>query len=422
MNTPFLFNTEGPIFYDDEGEGEARRKRRGAPRQYERSPGQSFPRRANTYGSRYARPGNRRYSRPYAAIGRYPAYSKLNVIPVTSPPRRRPRRPQLSYGGGGGIFPTTSETGSECIRLVQRLLNKFLGLNLPVDGVMNVDTRSAIRSFEGREGPSGNDFASGGQVPAPFGDPPDQPDGDLDKAQEEFEMMFGLYENKGYFELEDEVNRQSSEYSIWIQQSLNKVAGLRLAVDGVIGPKTRNAIRLFQRQQGLPADGVVGPKTELAFLRAGAVLPPQGSIAPLPTYIPGPGGDDRTPSGSPVIGGRITSPFGVRKHPKTDLISHHNGVDIGRLPVGTTVSATAAGTVIFAAMAGYAGNMVRVNHGNGYETLYMHLNRITVRKGETVTRGQKVGELGQTGRVTGPHLHYEIRKNGKPADPGLTIV
>jgi murein DD-endopeptidase MepM/ murein hydrolase activator NlpD len=228
--------------------------------------------------------------------------------------------------------------------------------------------------------------------------------------------------------VEGEVNRQSSEYSIWVQQSLNKVAGLQLAVDGVIGPKTRSAIRSFQQRQGLQADGIVGPKTELALVRAGAAAPPQGSTPSLSPYVPGPGGGQKPggspvtgggqkPGGSPVTGGRITSPFGIRIHPVSHKRKLHKGTDIGGLPVGSTVSATAAGTVIFAASNGCAGNMVKVDHGNGYKTIYMHLNRITVSNGQKVVRGQKVGELGKTGCVTGPHVHYEVHYNDKATDP-----
>ena len=93
-------------------------------------------------------------------------------------------------------------------------------------------------------------------------------------------------------EFEEEVNRFSPDYSRWIQSSLNKIMGLRLAVDGVIGPQTRSGIRSFQQKYGLTVDGIVGPQTEGALIRAGAGNPPQGGTAPGPTPAPSTGTPD----------------------------------------------------------------------------------------------------------------------------------
>jgi murein DD-endopeptidase MepM/ murein hydrolase activator NlpD len=81
------------------------------------------------------------------------------------------------------------------------------------------------------------------------------------------------------------------------------------------------------------------------------------------------------------------------------------------------VAATAAGRVVFAGRTGDYGRMVVIDHGNGFETLYAHLARISVRAGERVRRGELVGRVGKSGNATGYHLHYEIRKNGRPIDP-----
>src|SRR5262245_4162995 len=88
---------------------------------------------------------------------------------------------------------------------------------------------------------------------------------------------------------EGEVNRSSIEYARWVQESLNKVHGTQLVVDGDIGPLTRSAIRSFQQKNGLSVDGQVGPQTEAALVRAGASPPPTSGSSPPPS--PGPAGD-----------------------------------------------------------------------------------------------------------------------------------
>jgi murein DD-endopeptidase MepM/ murein hydrolase activator NlpD len=95
----------------------------------------------------------------------------------------------------------------------------------------------------------------------------------------------------------------------------------------------------------------------------------------------------------------------------------HQGVDL-RTPVGTPVSAMMSGIVVEteADRFGY-GNKVVIDHGNGYETLYAHLSKIEVKKGEKVTTDSILGESGNTGRSTGPHLHLELREHGKPINP-----
>lgn len=104
-------------------------------------------------------------------------------------------------------------------------------------------------------------------------------------------------------------------------------------------------------------------------------------------------------------------------HPVTGRKSVHNGTDY-RCKVGDGVYAMRSGTVTHAADTGAAGNMIRITHSNGEESIYMHLNQMDVRKGEGVSTGENIGECGATGRVTGPHLHVEIRKaGGNPVDP-----
>lgn len=113
-------------------------------------------------------------------------------------------------------------------------------------------------------------------------------------------------------------------------------------------------------------------------------------------------------------GGRITSPYGYRTYPDVGL---HTGLDIA-IAQGNTIVAAEAGTVIrvINGTTGY-GKYLMVNHGNGTVTLYAHTSKIVVAVGQTVARGQKIAEIGSTGFSTGPHLHFEVRINGKAVNP-----
>ncbi|MDR3180854.1 MAG: M23 family metallopeptidase [Prevotellaceae bacterium] len=116
---------------------------------------------------------------------------------------------------------------------------------------------------------------------------------------------------------------------------------------------------------------------------------------------------------------KITSPFGYRKDPMFGDRRSHDGIDLGG-HIGEIVFATGNGRVIAVerslARTGY-GNMVLVDHGFGYKTRYAHLHVITVKKGDMVKRGQQVGTLGNTGKSTAPHLHYEVLVRDKPVNP-----
>ncbi len=120
------------------------------------------------------------------------------------------------------------------------------------------------------------------------------------------------------------------------------------------------------------------------------------------------------------IGGRITSPFGWRRHPIFNTRSFHSGVDIGG-PYNGNVRASNSGKVIYAGWYGGYGKVVILDHGqvNGLPvtTLYAHLNRSSVGVGEYVTKGQVIGYEGTTGYSTGPHVHFEVRIKGRPNNP-----
>lgn len=119
---------------------------------------------------------------------------------------------------------------------------------------------------------------------------------------------------------------------------------------------------------------------------------------------------------SPLEFSRVTSGFAMRMHPLLQTWRAHLGVDYGA-PSGTPVRAVGDGTVDFAGRQNGYGNVVQLRHSNGRSTLYAHLSRIDVRKGQRVEQGQRLGAVGMTGWATGPHLHFEFRVGGKHQDP-----
>jgi murein DD-endopeptidase MepM/ murein hydrolase activator NlpD len=123
-----------------------------------------------------------------------------------------------------------------------------------------------------------------------------------------------------------------------------------------------------------------------------------------------------TPKGWPVEGGRITSSYGMRQHPKSGRRDFHSGMDIAAKP-GTQVTATADGIVSFAGWAGGNGNLVVLEHGFGFSTFYAHNKKVNVKVGQKVKRGDVISFIGSTGHSTGPHVHFEIWKEGKSLNP-----
>ena len=113
---------------------------------------------------------------------------------------------------------------------------------------------------------------------------------------------------------------------------------------------------------------------------------------------------------------RIASGFGFRIHPIYGIAKMHNGLDF-TAPQGTPIYATGDGAVTTAGVGTGTGNHVIINHGYGYETVYMHMVRIKVSNGQRVKRGEVIGWVGSTGASTGPHCHYEVHINGTPVDP-----
>lgn len=124
---------------------------------------------------------------------------------------------------------------------------------------------------------------------------------------------------------------------------------------------------------------------------------------------------ERYPSQWPVHG-RLTSSYGYRIHPLRFRRIFHEGIDLA-VPRGTSVKAAASGKVIFAGNRSGYGRTIIISHGQGIQTLYAHNSRLHVKTGQWIEKGQVICASGNTGNSTGPHLHFEVRENGKPKNP-----
>lgn len=229
--------------------------------------------------SRHASPSGRGSRAASGRPGRFaagqPGPPRTPVAPAPWPGRPRLRgivraRPRIL-----SVDEPLSGPGHdmEFIPWIQTTLNQLLGLRLRVDGVMDAPTRSALRRFQEHQGLPVDGLPGPNTRKA------------LIEARRRQRQTAELGElAAGKEEWEAEVNRSSRDYAIWVQSSLNRIMGLRLVEDGIIGPATRSAIRSFQQKNRLAPDGIIEPETEAALIAAGASNPPQ----PSPTsYAPG---------------------------------------------------------------------------------------------------------------------------------------
>ena len=166
---------------------------------------------------------------------------------------------------------------------------------------------------------------------------------------------------------------------------------------------------------GKPNDAAGGP----VALKVSAPMPFMGAYAQNTQNLLA--ALKATPLGAPVSS-EISSTFGSRANPFSGAgAESHPGLDF-RGEIGDPVKSTATGVVNFAGVQNGYGNIVRISLQSGYEIMFAHLSAIDVKNGQTVNAGDIIGKVGSTGRSTGPHLHYEIRKDGTPIDPEQFLV
>jgi murein DD-endopeptidase MepM/ murein hydrolase activator NlpD len=162
---------------------------------------------------------------------------------------------------------------------------------------------------------------------------------------------------------------------------------------------------MFEAQLGAPA-GAASPHRQPVHVAAADVGLPRPAQPAAALTLP--------------VHGHLTSAYGHRNDPIRNTPIMHAGLDLAA-PTGTPVVAAAEGTVSHAGPAGTYGNLVIVRHPGGLETRYAHLSTVAVHVGEVVAAGQAVGAVGTTGHSTGPHLHFELRRDGKAIDPAPSL-
>ena len=201
---------------------------------------------------------------------------------------------------------------------------------------------------------------------------------------------------------------------IEFEQDISRVTGrpLRVTVEvqadeQALQPPTDEPVPIYYPEVDTRRDEDVGKRPD-----------PLVYVPEETTFVPLPGEGNTVPIVLPVPENRsrITSPFGPRHHPVLNTQRMHNGVDFGT-GMNAKVFAAADGTVKLAQYSRSFGNWIIIKHENGYTSVYAHLNSFNVNVGDRVTSGAIIAYSGNTGRSTGPHLHYEVRLNGTPVNP-----
>lgn len=214
-------------------------------------------------------------------------------------------------------------------------------------------------------------------------------------------------------ELESSLARLQTAYSRAVQQVAD-AAGARISeTEGRLSRLGLDPLRLFSEKRS-PGQG--GP-----FIPLRGAADTDGSMGAMITkvqhWIGVKATLQRLPLAEPIHGAYdFNSGFGTRNDPLNNRTGIHEGIDLGA-PIGTPVYSTGEGVVLETGMKSRYGLTIDIDHGNGIATRYAHLSRIKVQPGQKVTRATVIGLVGNTGRSTGPHLHYEVRLNEVPRDP-----
>jgi murein DD-endopeptidase MepM/ murein hydrolase activator NlpD len=256
-----------------------------------------------------------------------------------------------------------------------------------------------------------------------------------------FVHYFSLLGQRSENQILKEENAQLRSQILLVQE---KVAHISATLDRVerYDAKLRNAFSQLQDPERNLAIGPVGQDSDAAEAIPGPIPAAKENLAALPGKLEALSSeasrqeaslrelqeyfDDRTSllASTPSIWptrGWVTSDFGVRLDPYTAERAMHKGLDVAT-SLGQAIFTPSDGTVVFVGTEGGYGKVLVIDHGYGVKTRYGHLSEIYVHQGDKLTRGAKVAAVGNTGRSTGPHLHYEVRVNGIPENPRKFIL
>ncbi len=280
-----------------------------------------------------------------------------------------------------------------------------------------------------RHGRLGETVDSGGPaLPAAAPVPADKPDiraglsaGELSLASVSVERPFSFWATRTALAPGETSADHADRLFVAINQSLRSIETEQLSRINTLAEdayQTADAISEVLEKAGLPVDADNGMGGPLVAIDNPAMF--ETKVRELDEAL------DllekmksearKLPIADPAPGRSISSTFGVRRDPLLGTPALHSGMDF-RAPMGSPARVTAPGTVVKAGWNGGYGRMVEVEHAGGFTTRYGHLSKILVKEGQKLATGDVVGKVGSSGRSTGPHLHYEVRRNGDAIDP-----
>ncbi|EDL49849.1 M23 family metallopeptidase [Erythrobacter sp. SD-21] len=194
-----------------------------------------------------------------------------------------------------------------------------------------------------------------------------------------------------------------TRYADWrAQRAADALKKLEINPDAVVRRSERQAMGGPLEGLATDANGTIDPRFERLGLSMARMSALEQALEGVPQFAP--------------AKGIITSKFGYRRDPFNRRAAMHNGLDF-RGATGAPIFAAAKGRVTFVGRKGGYGNTVEITHGNGLMTRYAHMSAFRAKVGETVQPGEVIGAIGSTGRSSGPHLHFEVRSNGRPLNP-----
>lgn len=226
----------------------------------------------------------------------------------------------------------------------------------------------------------------------------------------ELENLYDQYEQEKN-DLLDTIAMKEAEYEL--QKELEWIAYMATMTTPPTEPPATTAPPATQPSTDESSGGESAEENKTTEATQATTQPPAATEAPKPTETPSAAGEKWM---VPCTYRQFSSPFGERESPTAGASTNHQGVDLAG-PEGTPIYASRSGKVTVATFGKAAGNYVTINHGDGYSSIYMHMQRSVVKKGQYVAQGELIGYMGATGVATGNHLHFGIIHNGSYVNP-----